>query len=122
MVITVQVTPQKREAVTQTETQKHEFWRGKGAGSLKIVDYDLVKSSLAGRFGEKFLFIGQPYRTEKQNGWVVIFKAETTLTKEDLDFIRSLFPKSVNIQVWMVEEETTITILPVSPPLIDFDP
>jgi len=89
---------------------------------LSVLGYDMLRSALKDRFGEAFIEVGFTYEGYRDkhlwSEWRVIFK-ETTLTEEDIEYIRSHFPRKYTVEVWTGIK--TYTIMIMKPPIIEIE-
>jgi len=112
--------------VTASRTpQKVVFWDGKGAGpdtalvTHDLEDYEELRSQLFGRFGHLLMAVGlrdEQDAIAKWNKWVVVFQ-DLWLSADDIEFIRSLFPERVDLQI-VGAKDCEVRTIKTLPPII----
>lgn len=105
-------------------------WKGNGTGdyvsisatyyNASVLEYDVLRSALKDRFGEAFIEVGFSYEgwhnKHAWNEWVIIFK-EISLKVDDIEYIRSYFPRTYVIEIWTGVKNATIMVM--KPPIIE---
>jgi len=92
-------------------------WKGNGSALIDIANwldwYNHTRSLLEQRFGAKLVEFGRnAHADEMWLEWIVLLR-NYTLTQQDIDFLRNVFPDYVTVQIWIdVRDALVMTSYP----------